>query len=125
MPNVTLTYNFPKNELKKKEIFNKAWELIRSGMSKKEAFKKAWESSTKLTTRFWTSASPEDIKWAIKTHTRDGAVRHDLIRKHDMDTIKHPLDWVYYHLRRAGFAMEETPRKNILSVRYEIPKIIL
>lgn len=126
MPNVTLTHTFPKTELNNKAaIFKKAWEFIREGMSKKDAFKKAWDVSTRLKTKFWTSASPEDIMYAIKIHVKDGIVRQDMIRKHDKDTIKHPLDWVYYHLRRAGFEMETEPRKNLLSVRYEIAKLEL
>ncbi len=125
MPNVTLIHTFPKKEQYKAAIFKKAWEFIREGMSRKDAFKKSWDISTKLTTKFWTNASPEDIMWVIKTHVKDGVVRKDMIRKHDGDTIQHPLDWVYYHLRRAGFEMENNPKRNLLSVRYEIPKLEL
>ncbi len=122
MPNVLLTHTYPKTEFSKSKLLKKAWEYIRLGETKKTAFKKAWDETTRMKTSFWTNASEEDIKWVIKKHQENGKVRLDLIRKWDSNIIKHPLDWVGYHLIRAGFDVIE-PRPNIYSKTYEIPKL--
>jgi hypothetical protein len=60
---------------------------------------------------FYTSAQIRDISYCVKKS--EG--RMDLIRNHDRIKIKHDLDWLKYHLNRAGFLIEESSvRKTYL-----------
>lgn len=122
MPNITLTYKFPKSEINKSNIMKKAWIYIREGFSKKEAFKKSWQEATRLEVKFWSNAKPEDIAWVIKSCQKDGKVNTDLLRKWDNYQIQHPLDWVSYNLRRNGFFIEKD-FKNVYNVSFEVPKL--
>jgi hypothetical protein len=121
MPNVTLTHTFKK--VNRKEVMKKSFVYMCEGLSRKDALKKAWDIHTKLSISFYTNAKPEDIKNVIKSCQKDGKVRTELLRKWDSSLIKHPLDWVSYHLRRSGFEISEPLNANIYKVNFEVAKL--
>lgn len=57
---------------------------------------------------FSTNATEEDILWTIKVHEN----RDDLICLWDRNRITSEIGWVSYHLRRAGFSIEEKVKEE-------------
>ena len=60
---------------------------------------------------FWSDASQEIVSWISKVNQN----RPDMIAKRDRGEINHVLDFVPYHLKRAGYRVEPLHSKIIHS----------
>lgn len=126
MPNVLLKFNkAQKGELRRDVIAKKAASYMSGGLNRKTAFAKAWsekDSISELSTKFWTNAKRDEIEKIITSTQKKGK----LIGKRDAKKMKHPLEWVAFHLKKAGFQVLDQPKENInYTVEYEIDKVEL
>jgi hypothetical protein len=106
----------------KAEITEKIHTLVISGMVVSDAINRVMREYSNNFDTFYTSATIADVQYCIKRSTINSAVRADLIRLHDKQTILHSLDWLRYHLRRAGFKIEYKSNYKVYLHFVNIPK---
>ncbi len=106
----------------KAEITEKIHTLVISGMVVSDAINRVMHEYSNNFDTFYTSATIADVQYCIKRSTINSAVRADLIRLHDKQTILHSLDWLRYHLRRAGFKIEYKSNYKVYLHFVNIPK---
>ncbi len=103
-------------------ITEKIHSLVISGMVVSDAINRVMREYSNNFDTFYTSATIADVQYCIKRSTTNSAVRADLIRLHDKQTILHTLDWLRYHLRRAGFKIEYKSNYKVYLHFVNIPK---
>lgn len=106
----------------KEDITKEIYLLVTEGVKVSDAINRVMRKYTNLYDTFYTSAKIADVQYCIKRSTINNAVGSDLIRLHDKQTILHTLDWLRYHLRRAGFKIEYKANHKVYLHFVNIPK---